>query len=306
MRENFYLFGFLLTSALLLFLGRNELPFSVLVNWGLVFGTTTAIGILLVSLFRVREELKASRHELAEKDAELSFAREVQKSLFPRQLPAEIGLEFAALCIPARGISGDYYDVLPRSDGRVVFAIADISGKGISAAILMANLHALLRVVAETGVSPAEICRRLNVHLYRVTEPSRFATFVIAEWDPGHHTITYSNAGHHPPMRIRPGRIERLEQGGVPLGMFENSEFDQGQIQLEAEDLLVLYSDGITEAESPAGEHFGEERLASLAESLHSLPLLEIQAQLLQRVQAWTRREPEDDTTLMLVRPRSK
>ena len=112
-----------------------------------------------MSLYRVQLELQSSRRQLARKEAELSFALEVQQALFPRHLPESNGLEFAAVCIPARGISGDYYDVVQFPDGRLVFAIADISGKGISAAILMANVQALLRTLSETGNPPAEVCK---------------------------------------------------------------------------------------------------------------------------------------------------
>src|SRR5204862_6154762 len=132
--------------------------------------------VLLVALYRVQLELKSSRHQLARKEAELSFALEVQQALFPRQLPDQHGLEFSGICIPARGISGDYYDVMQLPDGRLVFAIADISGKGISAAILMANLQAVLRTLAAANLSPCEICSRLNLHLLQVTDESKFAT----------------------------------------------------------------------------------------------------------------------------------
>src|SRR5881296_2308693 len=148
MRDRIYLVSFLLIAGVLLFLGRDLLQASVLVTWGLVFGGTTAVAILLVFSYRLRMELQASRHELARKEAELNFALEVQRALFPQQFPVDSGLEFAAVCVPARGISGDYYDVLPLTDGRLVFTVADISGKGISAAILMSNLQAV-RIAAE-------------------------------------------------------------------------------------------------------------------------------------------------------------
>jgi sigma-B regulation protein RsbU (phosphoserine phosphatase) len=172
-----------------------------------------------MSLYRVQLELRASRHELARKEAELNFAREVQQALFPRQFPVNCGLEFAAICVPARGISGDYYDVMELSDGRVVFAIADISGKGISAAILMSNLHAVLRTLAEAGHSPAEVCSQLNCHLYKVTEATRFATFFYAEWDRGERCLRYVNAGHNPPILRGAAGSRQLEAGSPPLGI---------------------------------------------------------------------------------------
>src|SRR5262249_45414488 len=131
-RETLYLIAFLVGAAVLLFLGRDLVQGSAFVTWGLTFAGSTGVAVLIASLYRVRIELQASRHQLARKDAELSFALEVQRALFPRQLPEEGGLEFSAICIPAHGISGDYYDVMRLPDGRLVFAIADISGKGIS------------------------------------------------------------------------------------------------------------------------------------------------------------------------------
>ena len=161
-RDKVYLIGFVVAAGLLLFLGRGLVQGSALATWGLTFGATTAVAVLLVSLYRVQLELQSSRRQLARKEAELSFALEVQQALFPRHLPESNGLEFSAVCIPARGISGDYYDVVQFPDGRLVFAIADISGKGISAAILMANVQALLRTLSKTGNPPAEVCKTVE------------------------------------------------------------------------------------------------------------------------------------------------
>jgi serine phosphatase RsbU (regulator of sigma subunit) len=184
MRDKAYLVGFLLVAGFLLFLGRDLIQSSVMIAWGVTFGGTTVVAVLLVALYRFRLQLQASRLEIARTEAELSFALKVQQALFPRSFPQGYGLEFSATCIPARGISGDYYDVLEMADGRLVCAIADISGKGISAAILMANLQALLRVVASTCSSPGEICGKINYHLHQVTDSSRFATFFYADWNP--------------------------------------------------------------------------------------------------------------------------
>ncbi|MCI0487343.1 MAG: serine/threonine-protein phosphatase [Blastocatellia bacterium] len=301
-RDRIYLIGFLLGAGLLLFAGRNLLQQSVLVTWGLTFGGTTAAAVLLVALYRVRLELQASRHQLAIREAELNFAREVQRSLFPRQLPQGGGLEFAGVCIPARGISGDYYDVLQLPDGRLIFAIADISGKGISAAILMANLQAVLRTLVETSRSPGEVCSRLNHHLHQVTDESKFATFFFAQWDPARRLLCYINAGHHAPILMGSHRGRRLDQGGVPLGMFPDSEFHMGELALEPRDLLVLYSDGVTEAASVGGEEFGEGRLTSIVEAHSDRPLVEIKGHILDAVRNWSGKELEDDVTLLIAR----
>jgi sigma-B regulation protein RsbU (phosphoserine phosphatase) len=306
LRETLYLIGFLLGAGLLAFLGRDLVQGSALATWGLTFAGATAVAVLVASLYRVRLELQASRRQLARKDAELSFALEVQRALFPRHLPEREGLEFSGVCIPARGISGDFYDVMRLPDGRLVFAIADISGKGISAAILMANLQALLRSLSETLESPGEICAKLNQHLHQVTDASRFATFFYAEWNPRRGSLRYVNAGHHPPVFLtRSSRVEsngQMDKGGTPLGVFPDAEFQVGETQFEETDLLVLYSDGVTEAESEMGEQFGEPRLRQVITSNREKPLEEIKSAILDAVRKWAGQEQEDDMTLLLVR----
>jgi sigma-B regulation protein RsbU (phosphoserine phosphatase) len=301
-RDKVYLIGFVVAAGLLLFLGRGLVQGSALATWGLTFGATTAVAVLLVSLYRVQLELQSSRRQLARKEAELSFALEVQRALFPRHLPEGSGLEFAAVCIPASGISGDYYDVMQFPDGRLVFAIADISGKGISAAILMANVQALLRTLSETGISPAEVCRRLNHHLHQVTDESKFATFFYAEWNAADRRLSYVNAGHYAPVLLGSLCGRQLSEGGFPLGMFPSSEFQTGEVTLQSGDLLVLYSDGITEATSKTGEEFGDWRLQAEIEKRSDRTLAEIQAGALEAVRNWAGDELEDDMTLLMVR----
>ena len=301
-RDRLILLLFLLGAGALLFLGRDMLPRGVEVTWGLTFGGTTAVAVLLASLYRLRLELRVSRRQLARKEAELSFAREVQRALFPRALPSESGLEFAAVCIPAAGISGDYYDVLQLQDGRLIFAIADISGKGISAAILMANLQALLRSVSSFADSPSDVCARLNHHLIQVTDDTRFATFFVGEWDAQERRLCYVNAGHHPPILMGSCRGRRLEEGGPPLGLFQDYEFAAGKVQLEPGDTLVLYSDGVTEARSASGEEFGEARLERVIEQHCGDSLPELQGAILEEIGKWSGEEAEDDMTLLIVR----
>ncbi len=301
-RDKIYLAGFLVGAGLLLFLGRGLVQGSALATWGLTFGATTAVAVLLVTLYRVQLELQSSRRQLARKEAELSFALEVQRALFPRHLPVSNGLEFGAVCIPARGISGDYYDVMQFPDGRLVFAIADISGKGISAAILMANVQALLRTLSETGIPPAEVCKRLNHHLHQVTDESKYATFFYAEWKAAERRLSYVNAGHYAPVLLGSLCGRQLDEGGFPLGLFPGSEFQTGEVSLQAGDLLALYSDGLTEAASKNGEEFGEQRLQAEIEKRSGESLAEIQAGVLEAVRKWAGDELEDDMTLLMVR----
>jgi phosphoserine phosphatase RsbU/P len=302
MRDRIYLIGFLLGAGLLLYVGRDLMQQSVVFTMLLTFAGTTAAGILGLALYRVQLELRSSQRELALRQAELNFALEVQQSLFPRQFPTDGGLEFSAICVPARGISGDYYDVVQLPDGRLLFAIADISGKGISAAILMSNLQAVLRTVAEAGHSPVEVCAQLNRHLYQITDDTRFATFFFGEWNRSQRILNYVNAGH--PIPILRGSVggKHLQDGGPPLGLFPSTEFQMGQLILEPGDMIFLYSDGITEAGVQNGEEFGESRLAEIIAASGDKPLPQIQEQILAAVRAWSGDEPEDDMTLLIAR----
>ena len=302
MRDKVYLAALLIGAGLLLWFGRDLLAKSTFISVGLSFAGTTAAGALGIALYRVQLELRASRHELARREAELNFAREVQQALFPRQFPVDRGLEFAAVCVPASGISGDYYDVMELPNGRLAFAVADISGKGISAAILMSNLQAVLRTVAAAGRSPAEVCDQLNRHLYQVTEASRFATLFYGEWDGAERRLTYASAGHNPPILLGSRRGEALDRGGPPLGLFIDATFDGGNVRLEPGDMVVVYSDGITEAESPEGEPFGESHLEAVIAAQAAKPLVDIQQQVLKAMRDWSSAEARDDATLLLAR----
>lgn len=302
MRDRIYLAGLLLGAGLLLYAGHGLFEKSRYVAFALTFGVTTAAAVLGMALYKVRLDLRVSRHELARKEAELSIALEVQKRLFPRHLPDGGGLEFSGICVPAKGVSGDYYDVVALPSGRMIFVVADISGKGISAAILMSNLQAVLRTLAEAGHSLCEVCAHLNRHLYQVTEDSWFATFFYGDWNPAHRLLCYINAGHPLPFLCgtRPGL--RLDRGGPPIGLFQNINFEVGEVELQPGDLLVLYSDGIIEAGNDQKQEFGESRLERTITAHCNKSLPEIQRQVLAAVRDWSGPDPEDDMTLLLVR----
>lgn len=302
MRDKLYLSGFLATAGVLLYVGRGLLQDSALVTWALTFGGTTAAGVLGMTLYRVQLELRASRHELARKQAELHFAHEVQQALFPRQFPSDGGLEFAGVCLPASGISGDYYDVVPLADGRLAFAVADISGKGISAAILMSNVHAVLRMLAASNPSPTAVCSDLNRHLHQVTGGFRFATLFYAEWNPAAGELRYINAGHNAPILLRGDSTDRLAATAPPLGIFPGTPFQEESITLAPGDTLVLFSDGVTEAGQKRDDEFGEKRLEAVVKAARTKPLEEIQQRILGALRAWVGAELEDDATLLLVR----
>lgn len=301
MRERFYLAGFVLVSAVLIYLGRDLLQSSLVVTGALTFGGVTAASVLMLLLYRVKLELQDSRNELARKESELNLAREVQRALFPASLPSGRGLEYHGVCIPARGISGDYYDAFELSGGRQAFAIADISGKGISAALLMANLQALLRTEVYTDSSPGELARRLNRRFHQVSPPVSFATFFYGQWDPAKRLLSYVNAGHNLPVLFRNGDTRQLEEGGVPLGIFSDADYQRGELLLEPDDLLLLYSDGVTEACPKSHEEFGCDRLVEVVQRHRQRPAPELAEQILDSVRRWAGDELQDDQTLLLV-----
>jgi sigma-B regulation protein RsbU (phosphoserine phosphatase) len=301
MRERFYLAGVLLLAGALTYLGRDLLERSEIITLGLTFAGTTAAGVFGMALYRVQAQLRASRMELARKQAELNFAREVQEALFPREFPGD-SLEFSGVCVPAAGISGDYYDVLELPDGRIAFAIADISGKGISAAILMSNLHAMTRALVHAGLPLAETVAQLNCHLHQVSGGSRFATFFYAVWNPADRSLHYINAGHNAPILISSGPARRLLANGPPLGIMAAHRYPVNRFDLRPGGLLVLFSDGIPEAGVMRDKEFGEARLQSLVAEHASQPLEEIQRIILRAVREWAPEDQEDDITLLLVR----
>jgi sigma-B regulation protein RsbU (phosphoserine phosphatase) len=302
MRDRIYLLVFLAGAGLLLYVGRGYIAMSAYATFGLTFAGTTAAAVLGLVLYRVQLELRASRHELARKEAELNFALEVQQALFPKQFPADGGLEFSAVCVPARGIGGDYFDVLERSGGRLAFAIADISGKGISAAILMSNVHAVLRTLYDAGQPAGELCAQLNRQLHRVTDGTRFATAFFAEWTARDRCLTYVNAGHPAPILLGSQSGELLQAGGPPLGLFPATDFEVGRIMLQPGDVMALYSDGITEAGESSEREFGSARLENVLRQHSDRPLDEIRSFVLKAVREWSGEELEDDMTLLLIR----
>ncbi len=302
MRDRLYLLVFLVGAGLLLYVGRGYIAMSTYATFGLTFAGTTAAAVLGLVLYRVQLELRASRHELARKEAELTFALEVQQALFPKHFPADGGLEFSAVCVPARGIGGDYYDVLQRSGGRLAFVIADISGKGISAAILMSNVHAVLRTLYDAGHPAGELCSQLNRQLHRVTDGTQFATAFFAEWSVRDRSLTYVNAGHPAPILLGSRSGEQLRAGGPPLGLFPGTDFEVGRIVLQPGDVMALYSDGITEAGESSQREFGAERLEAVLKQHPGEPLDEIRQYVLEAVRDWSGEELEDDMTLLLIR----
>lgn len=236
---------------------------------------------------------------------ELEIAREVQEQLFPQELPRAPGLELAGHCRPARGVGGDYYDFLALGPDRLGLAIGDVSGKGIPAALLMASLQASLRGQASFGTRDlAELMERVNKLICASSSPNRYATFFYAEYSPSTRRLTYVNAGHNAPMLLRAdGRLERLEAGGPVVGLIEFASYTAAEVELRPGDLLLGYTDGLSEAMNPAEEEWGEERLSQALRACDGTPAAQVVERLMAGADAFAAGAPQhDDMTLLVVR----
>ena len=238
-------------------------------------------------------------------DNELAIAREVQTQLFPRALPEMAGLELAAVCRAARVVSGDYYDFVNLGHSRLGLAIADISGKGISAALLMASLQAALRgqAVMNGHRTTAEVVASLNRHLFFNTSDDRYATLFYAEYDAASRSLSYTNAGHCAPFFVTGNTVKKLDQGGTVVGLFDNADYKQVTVPAEAGSLFVAFSDGLFEPENVYGEEFGTSRLANEVLRLRDVPAERIAEGLLSAVEQWAGSpEQADDMTVIVAR----
>ena len=238
---------------------------------------------------------------------EISIAREVQDQLFPRTLPQVPGVEIEAICKAARAVSGDYYDFIQLSPTHLAIAIADISGKGISAALLMASLQAALRsqvlVAGSETMSTAELVSRLNKHLVRNTGDDRFATFFIAVYDSGTRNLRYTNAGHLPSFLISKDSALHLDKGGMVLGVVEDYCYEEGAVLVPPDSMLVGYSDGLIEPENVYGEEFGIRRLQQAAVHVQGATPKVVAESLMTAAEEWAGTpEQADDMTVIVAR----
>jgi serine phosphatase RsbU (regulator of sigma subunit) len=199
---------------------------------------------------------------------DLEIARDIQQAMLPRGAFSAPGLEAFGMTRPANTVGGDFYDIVPLADGRVLFALGDVAGKGSPAALLMALLLAMMRTLIDEGFDGAALVARLNAQVMKHAPRSRFITLFIATFDPVSGELVYVNAGQNPPLLRRAGgAYERLRDGGVALGMFEDAGYSTGRVELRHGDVLVMYSDGITEAEDPDGRPFDEAGLQHVVEA---------------------------------------
>ena len=278
------------------------------------------------------QKLLVEQREKQRLENEITIAQEVQAQLFPRQASQLESLEVHGYCKPARTVSGDYYDFLPITASKLGLAVGDISGKGISAALLMATIHSAVRAYMLEGVpspntpvlvgagngaangnshfhgcdiSPAALMYMLNRQLYSTTPMEKYATLFLGLYDGSTRRLTYSNAGHLPPILLgENGSVRRLETGGTVVGLFDDMKYEEGTVSLDAGEIFLAYSDGVTEPENDYGE-FGEERLIDLVRANRHLPLERISELVTNAVYDWIgANEQPDDVTLVLARAR--
>ncbi|MBI2950754.1 SpoIIE family protein phosphatase [bacterium] len=268
------------------------------------------LGELANSFNAMAESIQSLLVDVGDKqrmEAELQMARDVQAQFFPRQIPRVGRLALSGACAPARVVSGDCYDFLPHGDTLLDVVVSDISGKGLSAALLTASLQSALRLQVTVGAPEAQpgrlarmVCH-LNRHLCLNTAPERFATLFIGAYDPEASTLSYCCAGHNPPYLLQGRRLSQLGVGGVPLGLIADARYEEATVSLDAGDLFVIYTDGITEAQSSSGEMFGEERLERVILGCAGVSCEEIQSQILEAVRDFSVGvEQADDQTLVV------
>ncbi len=239
---------------------------------------------------------------LQQQEEELKRAREIQQMLLPSTLPQPAGVQIAGAWQPAREVGGDYFDVIQLDKDRIGICIGDVAGKGITAALLMANLQASFRAFATAEASPQTVCTKLNKFLCANIASGKFVTFFYAVLDANSRVLTYENAGHSPGYLLRSdGTTETLEGGGAVLGALPDWTYQSYAAQLQPGDILLLSTDGITEAENVEDEEFGDERLI-LAARGHDGSALEIQRTIMQQVTAFCRGNFRDDATLLVLR----
>lgn len=247
--------------------------------------------------------------------AELEIAREVQSQLHPKPIPGLGSLRLDSVCEAARMVSGDYYDFQKIGDTQLALAIGDVAGKGISAALLMATLQSSMRSQLrqwteaikaghEDSISASRLIANLNQQVYASTSPEKFATFFFSLYDETTSTLTYVNAGHLPPILIRDGGSTTLDTNGMVVGAFPFARYSESRLDMRGGDMLVLYTDGITEPENEYGEDFGEQRLRDLLIANADRDGAEITAAVVDAVRRWTAfpEELQDDMTILVLR----
>ncbi len=277
------------------------------------------IASLSGSFNRMTENLERLLKVAKEKErleADLEIASEVQRELYPRTIPHLESLTLRALCHPARTVSGDFYDYQTLAPGKVAVLLGDVAGKGISAALLMATIQSSFRALIREGMdrakvepdycwSTARLVTRMNEQIYATSSPQKYATLFLGIYDEQDGALEYTNAGHLPPLLIRGKHVEPLAVDGTVVGAFANVVYEASRLQLQKDDLLIAYTDGVSEPENEYEEMFGEERLIELVQQQIHRSDEEIMQSVVDAVQKWTGTpEMQDDLTLLIARKR--
>jgi phosphoserine phosphatase RsbU/P len=261
-----------------------------------VIGNTSVLAIKNLKMI----EMEVERQKL---ENELSIALEIQKKLLPKDVPGIKGFDIFGFSKPSRFVGGDYYDYIHLPNGNLLIAIADVSGKGIPAALLMANVQAVLRVLAPLSLSLEIMINHINNVVYQNTGPDRFVTFFFGELNPENGDFKYINAGHNPPFIInKDGSIKFLTNGGIILGILEKEiNYNSGYEKIQNEDLIVLYTDGVTEALNSSFEEFGEKKLLSFLHEFSGFNSSEIANIILEKIVIHSSGMPQHDDITMVV-----
>jgi sigma-B regulation protein RsbU (phosphoserine phosphatase) len=231
-------------------------------------------------------------------------AAQIQQGLFPSKFPQSTGVDIAAKAVPARHVGGDYYDFITFPDGQIGMIVADVAGKGMPASLLMSSLQARVHVLFETSERLGEKVERLNKATAANLPGNRFITFFMGILNPETGELVYTSAGHNPPVLVRAkGGYELLVSGGIILGIMPMAKYEESRITLEKGDVLVMFSDGVTEAPDPNDQEYGENRLANLVAELASRPAQEIVDAIHTSVAEFTQgAPPADDITVVVTR----
>lgn len=260
----------------------------------------------LLTILRTQIEmgyaLRNTQRLKKEQERELVESRSIQRRLLPTEIPQIEGCSIAGAWRPARTVSGDYYDVLKFDDQKAALCIADVSGKGMPAALLMSNVQAAVHAFASETLSPSELCAKVNRVVSSSTGEDKFITFFYCVVDAEKKKLVYTNAGHNPGLLVRrDGSVLRLDGGGAVLGPFPNWNYKHEEIELKPGDRLLLFTDGVTELRSPSAEEFGEERLIELLTQNRELDAKELRDRIVQAVVSFSGGDFQDDATLLML-----
>ncbi len=257
---------------------------------------------LALEVSELAHSLAAEAAQRERVNREIEIAREVQERLFPQEMPAIAGASVAGHCRPALGVGGDYYDLINLGDGRLGLAIGDVSGKGIAAALLMASLRASLRgVTIDNPRDFAQLMHKVNVLVYEASASNRYATFFFAAYDPRTRRLECVNAGHNAPVILRKDEVIRVEAGGPVVGLLPFAPYTEQVLTLEPGDLLLLYTDGISEAMTHDDEEWGEERMIEAARKVRDKSAEEVLHAMFADCDAFTAGAPQHDDMTMLI-----